>query len=96
MEAGHGDGFHRIRDQLLLEPEGERVSRRDYLTREEAKADVFDQRHSTLKYLSPAELEGAAGSVQERVGKSGESLLRVSRQPGFPAASRVEAMGCHR
>ena len=47
----------------------ERVNRRVYATRKEAKADVFDyverfynprRRHSTLGYLSPADYEKAA------------------------------------
>jgi putative transposase len=47
----------------------ERVSRRVYRTREEAKADVFDyierfynprRRHSTLGYLSPMQFEKQA------------------------------------
>jgi putative transposase len=50
----------------------ERVNRRVYATREEAKADVFDcveqfynprRRHSTLGYLSPVEYENAMGSA---------------------------------
>jgi putative transposase len=50
----------------------ERVNRRKYRTREEAKADVFDyierfynvrRRHSTLQYLSPVAFENAAGSA---------------------------------
>jgi putative transposase len=48
----------------------ERVSRRQYRSRDEARADVFDyierfynarRRHSKLKYLSPAAFENAAG-----------------------------------
>ena len=44
----------------------ERIRRRTYATREEAKADVFDyievfynrrRRHATLEYLSPVEFE---------------------------------------
>ena len=47
----------------------ERVNRRAYPTRDEARADVFDyierfynrrRRHSTLGYLSPVEFEDAA------------------------------------
>ena len=50
----------------------ERVHRRIYATREEAKADLFDyverfynphRRHSTLGYLSPADYENTAGSA---------------------------------
>ncbi len=50
----------------------ERVHRRVYNTRQEAKADLFDyverfynprRRHSTLGYLSPAEYENAADSA---------------------------------
>ncbi len=50
----------------------ERVNRRQYRTREEARADVFDyierfynlrRRHSTLQYLSPVAFENAAGSA---------------------------------
>ena len=50
----------------------ERVNRRQYRTRDEARADVFDyielfynprRRHSTLQYLSPAAFEDAAGSA---------------------------------
>jgi putative transposase len=50
----------------------ERVNRRVYATRDEAKADVFDyverfynprRRHSTLGYLSPVEYEMAMGSA---------------------------------
>jgi putative transposase len=50
----------------------ERVNRRVYATRDEAKADVFDyverfynprRRHSTLGYLSPVEYEIAMGSA---------------------------------
>jgi len=50
----------------------ERVNRRVYATRDEAKADVFDyverfynprRRHSTLSYLSPVEYEMAMGSA---------------------------------
>jgi putative transposase len=49
----------------------ERVRRRVYATREEAKADVFDyiecfynprRRHSTIEYLSPMEFEERATS----------------------------------
>jgi putative transposase len=48
----------------------ERVHRKVYQTRNEARADVFDyvecfydprRRHSTLGYLSPADYEEAAG-----------------------------------
>jgi putative transposase len=48
----------------------ERVSRKVYRTRNEAKADLFDyverfynprRRHSTLGFLSPAEFESATG-----------------------------------
>lgn len=48
----------------------ERVHRKHYQTREQAKADVFDyverfynphRRHSTIGYVSPAEFEKAAG-----------------------------------
>ena len=57
----------------------ERVNRRVYATREEAKADVFDyverfynprRRHSTLGYLSPVEYENAVGSAQDGVNGS--------------------------
>jgi len=50
----------------------ERVHRKVYRTRDEAKADVFDyverfynprRRHSTIGYLSPAEYENAADSA---------------------------------
>lgn len=50
----------------------ERVNRRQYRTRDEAKADVFDyielfynprRRHSRLQYLSPAAFEDTAGSA---------------------------------
>ena len=50
----------------------ERVHRRQYRTREEARSDVFDyierfynprRRHSRLRYLSPAAFEDAAGSA---------------------------------
>jgi putative transposase len=50
----------------------ERVNRRVYRTRDDARADVFDyverfynprRRHSTLGYLSPAEYEQTAGSA---------------------------------
>jgi putative transposase len=50
----------------------ERVSRRVYATRDEARADVFDyverfynrrRQHSTLGYLSPAAFEDAAASA---------------------------------
>ena len=50
----------------------ERVHRRKYRTREEAKADMFDyierfynprRRHSKLRYLSPVAFENAAGSA---------------------------------
>jgi putative transposase len=50
----------------------ERVNRRKYRTREEARADVFDyierfynvrRRHSKRQYLSPAAFENAAGSA---------------------------------
>jgi len=49
-----------------------RVNRRVYVTRDEAKADVFDyverfynprRRHSPLGYLSPVEYEDAIGSA---------------------------------
>ena len=49
----------------------ERTSRKNYQTRDEARADVFDyverfynprRRHSTLGYLSPADYEKAAHS----------------------------------
>ncbi|HYI29720.1 MAG TPA: IS3 family transposase, partial [Bradyrhizobium sp.] len=47
----------------------ERVERRNYLSRDEARADVFDyierfynakRRHSTIGYLSPMEFEAKA------------------------------------
>lgn len=50
----------------------ERVHRRQYQTREEARSDVFEyierfynprRRHSKLRYLSPVAFEGAAGSA---------------------------------
>jgi putative transposase len=50
----------------------ERVNRREYATREQAKADVFAyverfynprRRRSTLGYLSPVEFENATGSA---------------------------------
>jgi putative transposase len=50
----------------------ERVNRRLYASRDEAKADVFDyverfcnprRRHSTLGCLSPVEYENAMGSA---------------------------------
>jgi putative transposase len=50
----------------------ERINRKVYRTRDEAKADVFDyverfynphRRHSTLGYLSPVEYEKSAGSA---------------------------------
>ena len=50
----------------------ERVHRKVYCTRDEARADVFDyverfynlrRRHSTLDYLSPAEFEQTADSA---------------------------------
>lgn len=50
----------------------ERVHRKVYCTRDEARADVFDyverfynlrRRHSTLDYLSPAEYETTAHSA---------------------------------
>ena len=49
----------------------ERVHRKRYRTRDEARADLFDyverfynprRRHSTLGYVSPADYEKAAGS----------------------------------
>ena len=48
----------------------ERIGRKTYRTREDAKADVFDyverfyngvRRHSTIGYLSPVEFEKKAG-----------------------------------
>ncbi|MGH7743172.1 MAG: IS3 family transposase, partial [Candidatus Eiseniibacteriota bacterium] len=64
----------------------ERVNRRQYRTREEARADVFDyierfynphRRHSTLQYLSPVAFEEAAGinlgACQEKRGKASRS-----------------------
>ena len=48
----------------------ERISRKTYRSRDEAKADVFDyierfynpkRRHSTIGYLSPVEFEMQAG-----------------------------------
>ena len=47
----------------------ERIDRRTYRTRDQAKADVFDyierfypkRRHSTIGYLSPMEFERKAG-----------------------------------
>ena len=48
----------------------ERITRRMYRTRDDAKADVFDyierfynpkRRHSTIRYLSPMEFERQAG-----------------------------------
>ena len=50
----------------------ERVNRKIYRTRDEARADVFDyverfynprRRHSTLGYVSPADFERAASST---------------------------------
>lgn len=50
----------------------ERVNRKQYRTRDQARADVFDyierfynprRRHSTLGYLSPIEYENSAGSA---------------------------------
>ena len=50
----------------------ERVHRRMYVTRDQARADVFDyverfynvrRRHSTIGYLSPVEFENATNSA---------------------------------
>ena len=50
----------------------ERINRRQYRTRDEARADVFDyierfynprRRHSSIGYVSPVEFEDAAGSA---------------------------------
>jgi hypothetical protein len=68
----------------------ERVHRRQYRTRAEARADVFDyierfynlrRRHSTLKYLSPVAFEDAVGSAEERVRRIGASPKSKS-EPG--------------
>ena len=50
----------------------ERVNRKQYHTRDEARADVFDyierfynagRRHSTIGYLSPVEFENSVGKA---------------------------------
>lgn len=49
----------------------ERVARKVYRTREQARSDVFDyiecfynprRRHSTISYVSPIQFEGAQGA----------------------------------
>jgi putative transposase len=59
-----GDG------ELLLVAQTERIARKTYRSRDEAKADVFDyierfynpkRRHSTIGYMSPMEFERQAG-----------------------------------
>ena len=71
----------------------ERVNRRVYATRGEAKADVFDyverfynprRRHSTLGYLSPVEYENAMGSAQDGVNESRASPDSI----GVPGRTR--------
>ena len=67
----------------------ERVHRRLYATRDQAKADVFDyverfynprRRQSTLEYLSPVEYENAADSAWDGVSGNGASpSLRKTR-----------------
>ncbi len=60
-QRGHG--------KLLLSLKTERIGRKTYRTRNQAKADVFDyierfynptRRHSTLGYLSPMDFERQA------------------------------------
>lgn len=55
----------------------ERISRKTYRTREQARADVFDyierfynptRRHSTLGYVSPVQFEEALGDVPTQTG----------------------------
>jgi len=57
---------------LQEEAQTERIARKMYRTRDEAKADVFDyierfynpkRRHSTIGYMSPMEFERQAGLV---------------------------------
>jgi len=57
---------------LQEEAQTERIARKMYRTRDEAKADVFDyierfynpkRRYSTIGYMSPMEFERQAGLV---------------------------------
>ena len=66
--------------------ETERVARKTYRTRDEAKADVFDyierfhnprRRHSPLGYMSPMEHQMKAGLAQVRVDETGSRPLAV-------------------
>ncbi len=64
----------------------ERVSRRTYRTRDDAKADVFDyierfynpkRRHSTIGYLSPIAFEDKDGvSLTDRPQNRGQAKQR--------------------
>ncbi len=58
----------------------------DYLTLDQAKADVFDyierfytpkRRHSTIGYSSPVDFEMQAGLAQGAVNKTGSKLNRL-------------------
>ncbi len=74
----------------------ERIGRKTYRTRDDAKADVFDyierfyntvRRHSTIGYLSPVEFERRAGLAYLHVHGTGSRPLRVGGQ-------RAMALGC--
>ena len=60
----------------------ERIARKVYRTRNEAKADVFDyierfyntiRRHTMIGYISPVEFERKLGVAQHAIHKTGSS-----------------------
>jgi hypothetical protein len=82
----------------------ERIARRIYRTRDEARADVFDyierfyntkRRHSTIGYLSPMEFEMKAGLLNQESSKPAAAQkgtlnrwCRRQRCPPFPTQRR--------
>ena len=82
-----------VRDNAAMESffcslKTERIARKTYRTRNQARADVFDyivrfynptRRHSTLGYLSPIDFEKQANIAEPRVHETGSSSAGTSR-----------------
>ena len=75
----------------------ERIARKTYRTRNQARADVFDyierfynltRRHSTLGYLSPMDFERQADVASPGVRKTGRSSVSQTLESAFRQPDR--------
>ena len=87
-------------ESFLSSLKTERIARKTYRTRDQAKADVFDyiecfynpkRRHPTIGYLSPVEFEMRVGFAQAGVNTTGHRPRGIidlrgigTRPPGQP------------